>query len=77
MSGGGDAPVPTPVIAHDLIFIHNAHGRYSPIYAVKPGAKGDITLGKEDTAKVAVKIIIKNNCFFIIKGSEVSVKCLE
>lgn len=30
-----------------------------------------------DTAKVAVKIIIKNNCFFIIKGSEVSVKYWE
>lgn len=26
MSGGGDAPVPTPVVAHGLIFINNAHG---------------------------------------------------
>jgi outer membrane protein assembly factor BamB len=34
MSGGGDAPVPTPVIAHDLIYLNNAHGRYSPIYVV-------------------------------------------
>jgi outer membrane protein assembly factor BamB len=49
MSGGGDAPVPTPVIAHDLIYINNAHGRYSPIYAVKPDAKGDITLHKDST----------------------------
>ncbi len=49
MSGGGDAPVPTPVIAHELIFLNNAHGRYSPIYVVKPEAKGDITLDKDST----------------------------
>lgn len=49
MSGGGDAPVPTPVFAHDLIFIHNSHGRYSPIYAINPEATGDITLDKEST----------------------------
>ena len=50
MSGGGDAPVPTPVIAHDLIYLNNAHGRYSPIYVVRPGASGDITLDKESTS---------------------------
>ncbi|HPF51349.1 MAG TPA: PQQ-binding-like beta-propeller repeat protein [Draconibacterium sp.] len=44
LSGGGDIPTPTPVIAHNLIFINNAHGRYSPIYAIKPDAKGDISL---------------------------------
>jgi len=49
MSGGGDAPVPTPLFAHGLIYIHNAHGRYSPIYAIKPEAKGDITLEKDST----------------------------
>lgn len=50
MSGGGDVPTPTPVIEHDLIFINNAHGRYSPIYAVKTDAVGDITLGEEETS---------------------------
>jgi len=59
MSGGGDAPVPTPVIAHNLIYIHNAHGRYSPIYAVRPEAKGDITLGKEDTSNEYIVWSIK------------------
>jgi len=47
MHGGGDIPVPTPVIAHNLIFINSAHGRMAPIYAIKPGAKGDITLEDE------------------------------
>ncbi len=47
---GGDAPVPTPVIANDLIYIHSAHGRYSPIFAIRPSATGDITLEKEQTS---------------------------
>jgi outer membrane protein assembly factor BamB len=42
LSGGGDCPVPTPQIAHGLIYLTNGHGR-SPIYAVSPDARGDIT----------------------------------
>jgi outer membrane protein assembly factor BamB len=48
LKGGGDIPVPTPIIAHDMIFINNAHGRWSPIYAIKTGAEGDISLKKEE-----------------------------
>ena len=44
MKGGGDVPVPTPVIAHDLVFITNSHGRVRPIYAIRLNAKGDISL---------------------------------
>ena len=44
LTGFGDVPVPTPIIAHDLIFINDAHGRAAPIYAVRADAKGDITL---------------------------------
>lgn len=46
MKGGGDIPVPTPVVAHGMVFINNAHGKMSPIYAVKLKARGDITLKK-------------------------------
>jgi outer membrane protein assembly factor BamB len=49
MRGGGDAPVPTPVVAHGLIYLNNAHGRYSPIYVIRPEARGDITLDKDST----------------------------
>ncbi len=45
--GGGDIPVPTPIIAHGLVFITNAHGRSAPIYAVKLGASGEIKLASE------------------------------
>jgi outer membrane protein assembly factor BamB len=50
MSGGGDIPVPTPVVAHNLIFMNSAHGPVSPIYAVKPTANGDITLAENATS---------------------------
>ena len=55
MRGGGDIPVPTPVVAHDLIFITNAHGPQSPIYAIKTSATGDITLrdGEDSNEHIA------------------------
>ena len=59
LSGGGDAPVPIPVFAHGLIYIHNAHGRSSPIYAIKPNAKGDITLEKDSTTNEYIQWSIK------------------
>jgi outer membrane protein assembly factor BamB len=59
MSGGGDAPVPTPVIAHGLIYLNNAHGRYSPIYVVRPEARGDITLDKDSTTSEFIVWSIK------------------
>ena len=54
MTGGGDIPVPTPIAAHGLIFITNAHGKMSPIYAVKPGATGDITLKEGETSNAHI-----------------------
>lgn len=44
MRSRGDVPVPTPIVAHDLIFITNAHGGDSPVYAIRTTATGDITL---------------------------------
>ena len=44
MSGGGDVPIPTPVIGKDLIYFNSAHGPSSPIHAIKTSASGDITL---------------------------------
>ena len=44
LSGGGDIPVPTPVVADGLIYITNAHGMLSPVYAIRDTATGDISL---------------------------------
>ena len=54
MTGGGDIPVPTPISAHGLIFITNAHGGKSPIFAVRPSAAGDITLKDGETANAHI-----------------------
>lgn len=54
MTGGGDIPVPTPIVAHGLVFITNAHGKLAPIYAVKPSATGDITLKEGETSNAHI-----------------------
>ena len=36
----GDIPVPTPIIAHDLIFTTSAHGRLSPHLRDSPQRHG-------------------------------------
>ncbi len=55
ISGGGDIPVPTPIIAFDMVFINSAHGRMSPIYAIKLDAEGDISLKGEDSSNDYIK----------------------
>lgn len=65
LAGGGDIPVPTPVIAHDLVFINSAHGSMSPIYAIKLDAEGDISLGAEETSNASVVWSIKRGGAYI------------
>jgi outer membrane protein assembly factor BamB len=52
--GGGDIPVPTPVVDGGLIYITNAHGPKAPVYAIREGATGDITLADGETANAGV-----------------------
>jgi outer membrane protein assembly factor BamB len=54
LEGNGDVPIPTPVIAHDMIFLHSAHGRMSPIYAIRTDAKGEITLDDDATTNDSI-----------------------
>jgi len=42
--GGGDIPVPRPVIGPGMVFITNAHGGGAPVYAIRDTAAGDISL---------------------------------
>ena len=44
MSGGGDCPVPTPLVWNGLVFLTSAHGPRRPIYAVRTEAIGDVSL---------------------------------
>lgn len=59
--GGGDIPVPTPIIAFDLVFITNAHGKAAPMYAIRLDAKGDITLKDDKTSNEFVEWSVQRN----------------
>ena len=48
-NGGGDIPVPTPIVGHGLIFMTSAHGPSSPVLAIRETAKGDISLAAGET----------------------------
>lgn len=54
LSGGGDIPVPTPVVAHGLVFLTSAHGKFRPMRAIRPDAKGDITPPSIDQTNAAI-----------------------
>ena len=48
MSGMAATPVPTPFAYEGLLYINGGRGR--PLFALRPGAAGDISLGKDQTA---------------------------
>lgn len=54
MSGGGDIQIPSPIIGNDLIYFNSAHGKNSPVLAVKTSATGDITLADDETSNSGV-----------------------
>ena len=59
LSNGGDAPAPAPVVANDLIYLNSSHGKFSPIFVVKPEAKGDITLSPDSTKNESILWSVK------------------
>ena len=54
LSGNSEIAIPTPVVAPGLIIVTNGYRGVQPIYAIKPGARGDITLKGEETTSSAV-----------------------
>ncbi len=48
LTPNSEITTPTPFVAHDLIYVTSGYAPIQPIYAIRPGATGDITL-KEGT----------------------------
>lgn len=48
MSGGGDIPIPTPIVWKDLIFFNSAHGRHAPLMAIHNDATGVLAYPESD-----------------------------
>jgi outer membrane protein assembly factor BamB len=55
LKGNPEVTATTPISAHDLIYICNSYRPNQPLYAIKPGANGDISLkeGQETSDFVA------------------------
>lgn len=49
-----EVTTPTPFLAHDLIFVTNGYRGIQPIYAIRPGAQGDISLKGEVTSSDSI-----------------------
>lgn len=47
LEGGGDIPVPTPVVSEGVVYITNAHGRMAPILAIETAAEGELVMDTE------------------------------
>lgn len=55
LTPNSEVTTPTPFVGHDLIFVTSGYRPIQPIYAIKPGASGDISLpqGKESNDFIA------------------------
>jgi outer membrane protein assembly factor BamB len=55
LSPNSEVTTPTPFVANDLIFVTSGYAPIQPIYAIKPGAVGDISLekGKDSNQSIA------------------------
>ena len=49
-----EVTVATPVAGHDLVFVTGGYPPVRPIYAIRPGATGDITLTQGQTTNAAL-----------------------
>src|SRR2546425_841241 len=47
LAGNSEIAIPTPIVGPGLVIVTNGYTPVQPIFAVKPGAKGDITLKKD------------------------------
>jgi outer membrane protein assembly factor BamB len=49
LSGNSEITIPTPIVGPGFIVVTNGYRGVQPIYAIKPGASGDITLKGDET----------------------------
>jgi outer membrane protein assembly factor BamB len=53
-TGNSHVSAPSPVSGLGLIIVANGHRPLKPVYAIRPGARGDISLAPEATANGAI-----------------------
>jgi outer membrane protein assembly factor BamB len=55
LSNHSEIVVPTPFVAHNLIYIASGYQPIQPIYAIKPEARGDITPPGDSTTNESIE----------------------
>ena len=53
-SGNSEIAIPTPIVGPGIVIVTNGYRAVQPIMAIRPGAKGDITLKGEETKSEAI-----------------------
>jgi outer membrane protein assembly factor BamB len=61
LEGGGDIPVPTPVVGDGLVYVTNAHGRMAPMLAIDARAEGTLALEPEGSPHMRWSDLRKGN----------------
>ena len=54
LAPNSEVTVATPVVGHGLVFVTGGYPPVRPIYAIRPGGKGDISLGKDQSSNTSV-----------------------
>jgi outer membrane protein assembly factor BamB len=54
LGGSSKITAPTPIFANGLVIVASGRRPERPIFAVRPGARGDLTLGKDTASSAAV-----------------------
>jgi outer membrane protein assembly factor BamB len=66
LGGGADIPIPTPFVAHDLVYLTNGHRGDAPVFAVRAGtAQGDISLAEGATSNQHIAWSMPRNGAFM------------
>jgi outer membrane protein assembly factor BamB len=54
LSGNSEITIPTPVVGPGVIIVTNGYRGVQPIFAIRPGAAGDITLKEGETRSASI-----------------------
>ena len=54
LSGNSEITIPTPIVGPGIIIVTNGYRGVQPIFAIKPGASGDITPAKDQTTNASI-----------------------
>ena len=54
LGGSSKITAPTPFLANGLVVVASGRAPERPLFAVRPGARGDVTLAKDQTSSAAV-----------------------